>query len=464
MKIRLNSARINTARVNTARMTTLGVLLTLGSALLGGCGAVPGAVKPTVPAVTTTPKPATETAAQGAFFTGQYRNLFKEANPALTDTAVNQKIQATWDAYFASTDPNTQLYYPAGRNANGPLGYVLDVNDNDVRSEGVSYGMMLAVQMDKKETFDAIWNWTATYLRQQSGPWKGYFAWHARTDGTQIDANPAPDGEEYLAAALFFASGRWGDGQGIYNYRARADEILNVMLHKEDQAGGVVEGVTNMFGSANQVVFVPWLAENQNGFTDPSYHLPAFYELFSRWASGYQDQGADRKRWATIAATSREVLWPGSTHPTTGLNPDYSGFDGKPYARTPGDGHDLAGYDSWRVAMNWGVDAAWFAAEPKVGVWADRLQAFLAGNGVDSFSNVYTVAGVAQDTYHDSGHVAMVATAGLATTQSRAYDFTNALWAAPKPSGQYRYYSGLLYLFGLLNNAGQYRIYAPAER
>lgn len=83
---------------------------------------------------------------------------------------------------------------------------------------------------------------------------------------------------------------------------------------------------------------------------------------------------------------------------------------------------------------------------------------------MDSFSNVYTVAGVAQDNYHDSGHVAMVATAGLAATQPRAYDFTRALWEAPKPSGQYRYYSGLLYLFGLLNNAGQYRIYPPAAR
>ena len=35
----------------------------------------------------------------------------------------------------------------AGSNANGPLMYVTDWANHDVRTEGMSYGMMIAVQL-----------------------------------------------------------------------------------------------------------------------------------------------------------------------------------------------------------------------------------------------------------------------------------------------------------------------------
>lgn len=66
-------------------------------------------------------------------------------------------------------DKDTQtVYYPAGQNANGPLAYLSDINNNDVRSEGMSYGMMTAVQMNKKAEFDALWNWSKSYMCQSS--------------------------------------------------------------------------------------------------------------------------------------------------------------------------------------------------------------------------------------------------------------------------------------------------------
>jgi endo-1,4-beta-D-glucanase Y len=398
---------------------------------------------------------------QGAFSTGVYRNLFQEWNSELSQTQIQNRLNDTWNQFFESADDNKRLYYPAGSNANGELAYILDIADNDVRTEGMSYGMMIAVQMDKRSHFNAIWNWAKTNMQYATGASKDYFSWHCRPDGSKLDSNSAPDGEEYFAAALFFAAGRWGNGAGIYNYQAQANTILNVMLHKEDQNGGIVGGISNMFGVANQVVFVPSTNANLNGFTDPSYHVAAFYDLFSQWASGYKDKQADRARWTTIANTSRNQLFKASTHPITGLNPNYSNFDGTPKQLNPNDGNDKYAYDAWRVAMNWGVDYAWFAKQDLEKAWADRLQAFMDSEGVNSFHNVYTLAGVAQDNYHDSGHVAMLATAGLAATHARAYKFTQALWEVQIPTGKYRYYSGLLYFFGLLNNAGQYKIYKP---
>ncbi len=84
---------------------------------------------------------------KGAFATGQYRNLFKEAGHS--DTEIATKIDAAFRQLFHG-DPDTQtVYYAAGQNANGPLAYLSDINNHDVRSEGMSYGMMIAVQFNK---------------------------------------------------------------------------------------------------------------------------------------------------------------------------------------------------------------------------------------------------------------------------------------------------------------------------
>jgi oligosaccharide reducing-end xylanase len=35
--------------------------------------------------------------------------------------------------------------------------YIEDIGHRDARSESISYGMMIAVQMDKVEEFDRLW-------------------------------------------------------------------------------------------------------------------------------------------------------------------------------------------------------------------------------------------------------------------------------------------------------------------
>ena len=71
------------------------------------------------------------------------------------------------------------------------------------------------------------------------------------------------------------------------------------------------------------ILFVP--GQDRNGFTDPSYHLPAFYELWSRWGPT-----EDRPFWAEAATASRGFFQK-ATNSTTGLAPDYADFDGKPH-------------------------------------------------------------------------------------------------------------------------------------
>ena len=117
---------------------------------------------------------------------------------------VQAKIEAAWNHLFYGDDENERIYYEVGDD----MAYILDVNNHDVRSEGISYGMMIAVQMDKKEEFDRIWKWAKTYMYQTERSCAGYFTWHNHTDGTPIDHNPASDGEIWITMALFFAAHR----------------------------------------------------------------------------------------------------------------------------------------------------------------------------------------------------------------------------------------------------------------
>ncbi|MDR3719756.1 MAG: glycosyl hydrolase family 8, partial [Bryobacteraceae bacterium] len=281
----------------------------------------------------------------GAVQTGHYRNLFVESGVSKKEVA--KKLEAAFQQLFHG-DPQTEaIYYAAGRNANGELAYLTDVNHHDVRSEGMSYGMMIAVQLNKKAEFDALWNWSKTYMyhAEPEHPARGFFSWEMKTDGTAMDETPAPDGEEYYTMALYFASGRWGNGTGIYNYRAEADRLLTDMLHREVLKGRTKRGpyaCGNMFEEKYKMVrFVPGI--NLNGFTDPSYHLPAFYELWAQWGPA-----ADREFWAGAAQASRDFFQK-ATNPTTGLAPDYANFDGTPYSMKWNAGAANFRYDAWRT-------------------------------------------------------------------------------------------------------------------
>jgi endo-1,4-beta-D-glucanase Y len=383
-----------------------------------------------------------------------YRNLFAERGKSRQEIAA--KIDDAWQSLFASTDDNRRVFYPAGENKHGPLAYIKDIGNGDIRSEGMSYGMMIAVQLDKQAEFNAIWNWAKTYMQHQQGDRQGYFAWQCGEDGTKLDMNPASDGEEWFATALFFASGQWGDGTGIYRYRLEADAILNTMLYKTDMLDRS-SSVTNMFNHEHkQVVFVPY--EMAATFTDPSYHLPAFYELWSRWAAGFKDQQQDRRFWHEAAQISRDFFQKAS-HPATGLAPDYANFDGTPRAEN---GHDAFRFDAFRTISNVAVDYAWFESDEREPALCDRLQAFFGSQS--GYVNQYTLDGKPLSKDRSPGLIAMNAVASLAANNAeRAATFVDALWALQPPTGKWRYYDGLLYLLALLHVSGNFRIYAPKE-
>ena len=367
-----------------------------------------------------------------AFETGNYPNLF--ARIGKSDGEIRQKLEGAVKTFFHGSEEE-RIYHEEGPD----MGYLVDTGNDDVRTEGMSYGMMMCVQMNMKEEFDRIWKWTKTYMWMDEGENEGYFAWSCRLNGEKNSMGPAPDGEEFFAMALFFASHRWGEGEGIYAYAKEARAILRACLHKGEN-GRQGEAMWNR--ENGQILFVPG-----SPFTDPSYHLPHFYELFALWADE-----EDRAFWKKAAQASREYLAK-ACHPVTGMNPEYGEFDGSPVTRKFAWGrHDWFYSDAYRTAANIGLDRVWFGKDAGHYGAPVRLMRFL-GTPVE-----HTVL-------HPLGLLAATAQGALAADLGderegeTAAHWVEALWNQPLRRGKRRYYDNCLYLFSLLALSGNYRIW-----
>ena len=379
-------------------------------------------------------------ASVGAVSTGKYRNLFKELG--YSDAEIDKKVESAWQKFFYGTDEE-RIYYPVGED----MAYIYTADTDDVRSEGMSYGMMICVQMDKQEEFNRLWKWAKTYMQHTSGEFKGYFAWQMNTNGTKKDNTPAADGEEYFATSLLFASARWGNGEGIYNYNKEAQEILTTMLHQADDGQGV-----NMFNKEHKMpVFCP--IGNAATYSDPSYHLPAFYEVWAREAE------QDKDFWSEAAEASRQHF-KDATNEKTGLGPDYSEYNGA--AKNDGNHGDFR-FDAWRIAANIACDYAWWAQDSWATTHANRIQSFFYDQGVDSYGNQWSLDGKNLSPDHSPGLVAMNATASLASSDKKSWSFLEDLWNISPTTGKYRYYDGCLYMMGLLHCSGKFRAYLSSN-
>lgn len=374
---------------------------------------------------------------KGAFHTGEYRNVLEEYG--YEPLQIQERLADTWRVLFEG-DEDTRIYHNQGEE----FGYMLDTGNLDARSEGMSYGMMMAVQLDQKEVFDRLWQWTKRYMYMETGENSGYFAWSCKPDGSRLSNGPAPDGEEFFAMALFFASHRWGDGDAPLNYGTQARDILRTCIHKGEDGIG-----HPMWNPQNKLIkFVP-----NCEYSDPSYHLPHFYELFALWA--YPE---DRSFWKEAATASRDYLKI-SCHPVTGLSPEYAFYDGTPNNER-GYGHFYS--DSYRVAANVGLDWEWFHEGDWACEEANRIQAFFADKQPDDYRR-YAIDGEAfeEKALHPVGLLSTNAMASLAATGVNARSSVELFWNTPLRTGPRRYYDNCLYFFTLLALSGNYKIWNP---
>ncbi|MGN1181306.1 MAG: glycosyl hydrolase family 8 [Suilimivivens sp.] len=372
----------------------------------------------------------------------QYRNVFAEIG--IPQDVISKRLEEIRNQFFRGED---SFYHETGED----MAYLEDTGNYDARTEGMSYGMMICVQLGMKEEFDRLWKWARTYMYMDTGDNEGYFAWSCGTDGTKNADGPAPDGEEFFAMALLFASHRFGDGKGIFNYEKEAKDILRACLHKGENGR---PGFPMWNRDNHQILFVPGI-----DFTDPSYHLPHFYELFAKWGD---EEDADF--WKEAATVSRKYL-ADACHPDTGFSSEYAEFDGSPMSRPLAwttERHDWFFSDAYRTAANIGLDFAWNGIDVGQTAAAYRIQrTLLPDMRADSY-HIYEVDGriAGEKALHPFAITATVAQSVLAVElDDVAKEWIRAFFEMPLRTGERRYYDNCLYFFAFLSLSGNYRIW-----
>ncbi len=373
---------------------------------------------------------------------GNYRNVFAEVG--ISENDINERLEAVKQEFFYSEN---KVYFNVGDD----MAYIVDTGNNDARTEGMSYGMMFCVQLNMKEEFDRLWKWAKTYMWLSDGPNAGYFAWSCALDGKKNAYGPAPDGEEFFAMALLFASHRWGDGEGIFEYSKEAKQILSAMIHKGSDG---IPGAP-MFNRDNyEILFVPGI-----NFTDPSYHLPHFYRLFSMWGPE-----CDIDFWKNAERVSRDYLYK-ACDKNTGFSAEYAEFDGRPLqSKLPwsNDRHDWFYSDSYRTVANIGLDYEWCKEDVGQIQAAGNIQRALLNDMRNDCYHIYETDGrIAGDkALHPVAITATVAQSVLASEfDDIAKEWVKTFFDMPMRKGERRYYDNCLYLFAFLALSGNYRIW-----
>jgi oligosaccharide reducing-end xylanase len=330
-----------------------------------------------------------------------YPNLFVTVSGHTQDES-DSKVSKAWSSLFNPSGSGT-IYY------NGPgsdESYVQDIYNNDVRSEGMSYGMMVAVQLDHQTEFDRLWTWVKNHMAQNCSGDKctGEIAWSCSTSGSKKSNGGAPDGEEYFATALIFAHNRWGD-TGKFKYGTEAQWVLDLIRTKYFHT------------NPHLVKFVA----NANT-TDPSYILPAFYQAWACFDT------ANAAFWNTAITDGRAFFHKGTD--SNGVCPYQSSWDGS--------NPQAANSDSVRCVVNLMMDYNFFKADSwQAQTYAPKFAAHEKNAGPPS-------------SYCD-------ATLGFGLPAADGKAFVDKIWSAGVPS--HDYWNGVLYMLALLHVSGNFKLY-----
>jgi oligosaccharide reducing-end xylanase len=368
-----------------------------------------------------------------------YPNAFRDLL-GKNDSDIAAKIASTFAQLFHGNPSNEAIFVPTGTDQ----AYILDVLHDEIRSEGIGLGMLISVQLDKRDEFDRLWRY-ARSVQVQSGPGQGYFPSYC-DDGRDNDISCYdPYGLQQIATALLLARGRWRGVPGSIDYGQAASLLLDVIRNKEAYNCGAANVITPAFDSKSKLPYGMPIQASAN-ISRPSIVMPAYYALWH--------QATGDEFWSQAADAAR-TYWRASAHPTTGLVPQRAAFDGTATA-----GFENFTSEGERTFFNMALDRVWSGGQPWLIDESNRVLRFFSGEGISNYGQSYSLDGKNEiNSIHDIALVAANGTLALISTNDDRNAFVDAVWDLPVPGGQPRYYTGIQLLLSLLILSGQMRVY-----
>lgn len=159
-------------------------------------------------------------------------------------------------------------------------GCIVSGSADYVSSESQSYGLLISVFIDDRNSFDQIWNWTRENLSNADFPERGPFAWKWAMETKEKDSNKkqgqvadrgsASDADEDIAFALILAYEKWKKE----HYLAEAKQILARLWEQN----------TAELNDKRRIMLAgEWAKSLPNYRINLSYFAPAEYKVFAKY-------------------------------------------------------------------------------------------------------------------------------------------------------------------------------------
>lgn len=320
-----------------------------------------------------------------------------------------------------------------------------DGQANSTVSEGIAYGMIIAVMMDDQAMFDGFWTYARCFLNKS-----GLMDWYIAPDGQKpLAVGAASDADEDMAWALIMADRQWGGAGSLgESYSSIALRLIDAIYDTEVDHDRWPD------------MFLPGDDWRGRDVFNPSYFAPNQYRLFGE-VSG--NTGA----WQRVVDRGYEVLERSlndtSGNRENGLVPAWCDSSGTPVEAFPGAMTNYQ-YDSARTPFRVAQDYA-VSRDERARAYLARTSAFFASIGADALVDGYTLDGKPapdpRSPAQNPGSAVFVACAAAGAMHDPKYaGFVDAAYARVR-TGQLltrsRYYNhcwtvlGLLMLTGNLN-------------
>lgn len=316
---------------------------------------------------------------------------------------------------------------------------------NSTVSEGIGYGMIIAVYMNDQALFDDLWRYYNLHLDGN-----GLMNWYISADGaTTLGSGGASDADQDAAWALCMAIYQWGTSTYGPTYSSLAQALITKLY--------------NVYVDPTTKAISPWGGAGNN--FNISYFDPAEYRVFA--------QVSGNSGWLNVVEGCYTVMQASlnaaNANASNGLVPAWSNSAGVPVPGFAGAPTHFQ-YDSCRTPFRF-IKDWYFFGEPRALSYAAKINSFYGPIGADHITDGYDLNGAPRPQYDTGGTGATGQSAAFvspAMASSMAFSansaFTQLAYDRVKTNTLLiggPYYDQCWTVMGMLMASGNYLNYLP---